>query len=320
MTHQPPKLLDQVRFTLRKNHYAYKTEQAYIHWIKRFILFHHKRHPNQMNAPEVEAFLTDLAVNGQVTASTQNQAFHALLFLYRHVLERPLTGINAKRAAKSKRLPVVTTKAETMLIINAMSGVSQLIAKILYGGGLRLSEGLRLRVKDIDFAQHQIIVRSGKGNKDRRTMLPQALQPALQEHLRRVKLLHQSDLSQGYGDVYLPNALDRKYPKAGREWLWQYIFPAPSLSTDPRSGVMRRHHYHERSMQKALKKAVHLVGITKRVTCHTFRHAFATHLLENGYDIRTVQELLGHEDVRTTMIYTHVLNQGPMGVRSPLDG
>ena len=319
MEAQKPKLLDQVRQVLRRRHYSYQTEKSYVHWIKRFILFHNKRHPQEMAEPEVEAFLTDLAVNGQVTANTQNQALSAIVFLYRHVLNKELTGIDAIRATKPQRLPVVLTKDETMRVIGAMSGTPQLIVKILYGSGLRLAECLRLRVKDIDFAQHQITVYQGKGDKDRRTLLSQSLVEPLREHLRRVKYLHDQDLSGGYGCVYLPNALERKYPNACREWVWQYIFPAPNLSVDPRSGLTRRHHFGERTVQRTVKQAAQLAGLTKKITCHTFRHSFATHLLEAGYDIRTVQELLGHKDVRTTMIYTHVLNKGPLAVRSPLD-
>jgi integron integrase len=319
MSAQPPKLLDQVQALLRREHYSLRTEKAYLNWIKRFILFHHKRHPQEMGRPEIEAFLTHLAVNQNVSASTQNQALHALLFLYNRVLQQEITGIAAVRAKKPPHLPVVMTREEASQLIAAMPEPPQLVAKLMYGSGLRLIEALRLRVKDIDFAQRQVTVRSGKGDKDRRTMLPDALQQPLEAHLRRVKLIHQQDLAKGYGCVYLPYALARKYPQACRKWGWQYVFPAPQRARDPRSGLTRRHHLSERTIQKAVEKGVELVGLTKHVTSHSFRHSFATHLLESGYDIRTVQELLGHEDVRTTMIYTHVLNRGGMGVRSPLD-
>jgi integron integrase len=320
MEQRPKKLLDQVREAIRVKHYSIRTEEAYVNWIKRYIFFHHKRHPREMGVAEIEAFLTHLAVDQHVAASTQNQALHALLFLYREVLkidlERPVDAVRAKRP---KRLPTVLTKAEVRQVLESMSGTHQLMAKLLYGSGLRLMECLRLRVKDLDFAQRQIIVRNGKGHKDRVTMLPESLIPDLQRHLHHVKLIHEEDLAKGYGSVYLPDALERKYPNANREWLWQYVFPATQLSKDPRSGEMRRHHLHESSLQKAVRQAARLAGIPKRVTCHTFRHSFATHLLEDGYDIRTVQELLGHEDVKTTMIYTHVLNRGGLAVRSPLD-
>lgn len=256
----------------------------------------------------------------KVAASTQNQALNAILFLYREVLKQDLEGrIDATRAKRPKRLPTVLTREEVRRVLNAMSGTPQLIAKLLYGSGLRLMEAIRPRVKDLDFAQHQVVVRDGKGMKDRVTVLPDSLIAPLQEHLQRAKLIHERDLAKGYGSGYLPYALERKYPNADHEWIWRYVFPAIALSKDPRTGVVRRHHVSESSVQKAVKKAVRLAGINKRVTCHTFRHSFATHLLENGYDIRTVQELLGHKDVRTTMIYTHVLNRGALAVRSPLD-
>ena len=320
MTNREPKLLDQVQRMMRRKHYSIRTEKSYLQWIKRFILFHNKRHPKDMAEPEIEAFLTHLAVKENVSASTQNQAFNAILFLYRNVLKQELQGIEAMRAKKPQLVPVVMTQAETNQIIAVLNGTHQLIAKLLYGSGLRLLECLRLRVKDIDFAQNQIIVHSGKGNKDRRTLLPKSLHQPLQEHLVRVKMLHNQDLEKGFGRVYLPYALERKYPNAHQEWIWQYLFPAPQLSKDPRTGVTRRHHLTERSVQKAVRQAVKLVQLNKRVTCHTFRHSFATHLLQAGYDIRTVQELLGHKDVKTTMIYTHILNTGPMAVQSPLDG
>ena len=273
-----------------------------------------------MGAAEIEAFLTHLAVKENVAASTQNQAFSALLFLYRDVLHKELDGpINALRAKKPKRLPTVLTKEEVYRLLGHLSGDHLLMAKLLYGSGLRLMECLRLRVKDIDFSQYQIIVRDGKGQKDRVTMLPKSLIAPLQAHLQSVERLHQEDLARGFGSVYLPYALERKYPNADREWIWQYVFPSQRLSVDPRSGVVRRHHLDESGLQKAVRAAARAAGIPKKASCHTFRHSFATHLLENHYDIRTVQELLGHKDVKTTMIYTHVLNRGGLAVRSPLD-
>jgi len=314
------KLLDQVRDVIRVKHYSIRTEEAYVDWIKRFILFHNKRHPKEMGSPEIEAFLTHLAVEGHVAASTQNQALAALLFLYRDVLRQELADpINAMRAKESQHLPAVLTKDEVKQVIAHLSGTHQLMARLLYGAGLRLLECLRLRVKDIDFERRAIIVRDTKGDEDRVTMLPDSVVASLKEHLQRVKRLHEQDLAKGLGSVYLPDALDRKLPNASREWLWQYVFPADRLSVDPRSGAVRRHHADESGLQKAVHQAALAVGLTKRVTCHTFRHSFATHLLENRYDIRTVQELLGHKDVKTTMIYTHVLQRGGLAVRSPLD-
>jgi integron integrase len=317
---QPPKLLDQMRDKLRLKHYAYKTEKSYLNWAKRYILFHNKRHPKEMGSTEIEAFLTHLAVDRQVAASTQNQAFNAILFLYRDVLHQELNiPINAIRARPTRYLPTVLTQTEVQELLKQLSGVYLLIAKILYGSGLRLSEALRLRIKDLDFAQMQIVVRDSKGQKSHVTMLPTSVVEELKLHLQRVKHLHQQDLQRGNGLVNLPFALARKYPNAGREWIWQYVFPADRLTCDPRSGAIVRHHLHESSLQKAVKQAVCLTRIGKRVGCHTLRHSFATHLLIANYDIRTVQELLGHKDVRTTMIYTHVLNRGGRGVRSPLD-
>jgi len=309
-----------MRDAIRVKHYSIRTEEAYVSWIKRFIFFHNTRHPREMGVSEIEAFLTHLAVDQHVAASTQNQALAALLFLYREVLRKDLERpVDSVRAKKSKRLPTVLTKEEVFKVIGFLSGTHQLMAKLLYGSGLRLMECVRLRIKDVDFAQHQIIVRDGKGMKDRVTLLPEILVLLLQEHLRHVKLIHAGDLVKGYGSVYLPFALERKYPHANREWIWQYVFPAFKLSRDPRSGVIRRHHIHESGLQKAVRRAAQQAGIPKRVSPHTFRHSFATHLLENGYDIRTVQELLGHKDVKTTMIYTHVLNRGGLAVRSLLD-
>lgn len=322
---RPKKLLDQVRDAIRLKHYSIRTETAYVNWIKRYILFHKTdrgivRHPQEMGLPEIEAFLTYLAADQNVAASTQNQALSALLFLYRDVLQKDLGGfVDAVRAKKPKRLPTVLTKEEVRRVIGCMSGIHQLMAKLLYGSGLRLMECARLRVKDIDFAQHMIVVRDGKGEQDRVTMLPDSLVAPLQEHLQRVRRLHEEDLAKGYGQVYLPYALDRKYPNANREWGWQYVFPSDRLSIDPRSEIIRRHHIDESGLQKAVRQAAKQAQIDKPVGPHTFRHSFATHLLENHYDIRTVQELLGHKDVKTTMIYTHVLNKGGLAVRSPLD-
>ncbi|MCP4422905.1 MAG: integron integrase [Chloroflexi bacterium] len=320
MPDRPKKLLDQVRDAIRIKHYSIRTEKAYVDWIKRFILYHDKRHPNEMGVREIEQFLAHLAVARNVAASTQNQALSALLFLYRDVLHQDLgRPVDVLWAKKPRRLPVVLTKDEAMRVIAAMNGTHQLMLKLLYGTGMRLMECVRLRVKDIDFAQSQIIIRDGKGRKDRVTVLPQTLIAPLQEHLYGVQQLHNRDLTQGFGAVYLPHALERKYPRANRSWVWQYVFPAARRSRDPRSDAVRRHHLHENTLQKAVKRAARIAAIPKRITPHVFRHSFATHLLENGYDIRTVQELLGHKDVKTTMIYTHVLNRGSLAVRSPLD-
>ncbi|MBU0593317.1 MAG: integron integrase [Gammaproteobacteria bacterium] len=316
----PPKLLDQVRDKLRVKHYSIRTEQAYLEWIKRYIFFHGKQHPKNLSAEDVERFLTHLAVVGKVAASTQNQAKSALLFLYREVMEIELPWLDKVTQAKvPKRLPVVLTVSEVQALLSRLSGTHALIAGLLYGTGMRLMEAIRLRVKDVDFARHEILVREGKGFKDRVTMLPDALVAPLKAHLARVKTLHDGDLAQGFGEVYLPYALDRKYPNAGREWGWQYCFPSVKLSLDPLSGKTRRHHLDEKGLQRAIKQAVRDLGLVKPATPHTLRHSFATHLLQSGYDIRTVQELLGHSDVSTTMIYTHVLNRGGRGVESPLD-
>jgi integron integrase len=314
--------MDQVREVMRLRHYAIRTETCYSDWIRRYILFHQMRSREELRAePErkIELFLSDLAVRGNVTASTQNQAFNALLFLYREVLHRPLEAIDAVRADRPSRVPVVLTVEETRQVLLAMSGTPQLVAKLLYGSGLRLLEGLRLRVQDLDFGMRQLTVRDGKGSKDRYTVLPETLLPLLREHLEKVRILHQQDLRVGNGAVYLPGALDRKYPAAAREWRWQYVFPARALSKDPRSDAVRRHHIDEATIHRAIKNAVSRVGIVKRVSSHTFRHSFATHALQRGADIRTIQELLGHQDVSTTMIYTHVLRQGGSGMKSPLD-
>jgi integron integrase len=317
---QPPKLLDQVRDKIRLKHYSIRTEQAYTDWIKRYILHFGKRHPREMGAPEVEQFLTHLAVNGRVSASTQNQARCALLFLYKEVLAVELPWLdNVEQAKAPKRLPVVLNREEIQAILSRLNGTNWLIASLLYGTGMRIMECLRLRVQGVDMKRKEILIRDGKGAKDRVTMLPVSLVQPLEAHLVKVREWHQSDLAAGYGSVYLPHALERKYPNAAKEWIWQYVFPAGKLSTDPRSGAVRRHHVLEQSIQRAVKQAVRDADLTKAATPHTFRHSFATHLLEGGYDIRTVQELLGHADVSTTMIYTHVLNKGGRGVTSPLD-
>jgi len=313
-------LLDEIHEFMRLRHYSIRTERSYINWIKRYCIFHKMKHPRKMGIPEIEAFLSHLATEEKIGRSTQNQAFNALLFLYKEVLKIPLDDpIDAIRAPLRTRLPVVMTREETQRVLSAMSGTPKVMARLMYGSGLRLMECIRLRVQDLDFSGGQLTVRGGKGDKDRRTMLPESIQPELKAHLKRVKIMHDRDLKDGFGDVYLPPALERKYPSASREWNWQYVFPAQSLSRDPRTGKIRRHHIHSTAIQKALKKAVRLSGVTKRVTSHTFRHSFATHLLTDGYDIRTIQELLGHADVSTTMIYTHVLNKGGRGVQSPLD-
>lgn len=316
-----PKLLDRVRQVVRLKHYSYRTEQTYVGWIKRFILFHQKRHPKEMGKAEVEAFLNHLATDRNVAASTQNQALHALLFLYKEVLDKPLPDIASTRAKKPKRLPVVLTRDEVQAVLRQLSGVPLLIVQLLYGGGLRVNECLRLRVKDVDFGQMLLIIRDAKGHKDRTTTLPETVVDELKAHLADVKTQHHRDLQNGYGRVDLPYALARKYPNANSEWGWQYVFPSHTLSRNPQAddGLLYRHHLHASSVQKAVKQAVEKAGIAKHVTPHTFRHSFATHLLESGYDIRTIQELLGHNDVKTTMIYTHVANRGVLGVRSPLD-
>lgn len=319
-TPPPPKLLDQVRDRLRVKHYSIRTETQYLQWIKRFILFHDKRHPREMGAVEVEAFLMHLAVAGRVAAATQNQALSALLFLYREVLNIDLPWLDkVVRAKQPQRLPVVLTRQEVTAILDRMTGVHGLMARLLYGTGMRLMECVRLRVKDVDFERAEIVVRDGKGAKDRITMLPQALIGPLQDHLRWRRQLFEDDKAKGRAAVYLPDALGKKYPTAAVDWPWQYIFPSGSYSIDPRSGEERRHHIDEKLLQRAVKKAVQASGVAKLATPHTFRHSFATHLLQSGYDIRTVQELLGHADVATTMIYTHVLNKGGRGVTSPLD-
>ena len=316
-----PKLLDQLREALRSRHYSRRNEQTYCHWVKRFIYFHNVRHPSEMGEPEINAFLTHLAVKEKVSASTQNQALSALLFVYRHVLGREIGDLGEViRARKPTRLPVVMTREEVKAVLGNLAGDKWLMASQMYGAGLRLMECLRLRVQDIDFSRNEILIRDGKGAKDRITMLPESLKAPLQEHLRAVKAVHEKDLADGWGRVPMPDALDRKYPNAPREWRWQWVFPQENRWRNSKNGEEGRHHIDESLVQKAVRTAVTRAGLIKRATCHTFRHSFATHLLEGGYDIRTVQELLGHKDVKTTMIYTHVLNRGPSGVRSPVDG
>ncbi|MDY6990322.1 MAG: integron integrase [Thermodesulfobacteriota bacterium] len=314
------KLLDQVRDAVRVRHLSYRTEQAYVSWIKQFILFHKKRHPNEMDESDVSRFLTYLAARKNVAASTQNQALSAVLFLYRHVLKKELGWINnVERAKKPSRLPVVFARQEVEAVLLNLEGTKWLMASLLYGAGLRLMECLRLRVKDVDFEYDQMTVREGKGQKDRVTMLPLCAKEPLKRHLAKVKAIHDKDLAAGFGRVHLPHALNRKYPNADREWRWQYVFPASKRFHDPRTGIVVRHHLHESVLQRAVRCAMRKAGITKHGSCHTLRHSFATHLLQDGYDIRTVQELLGHKDVTTTMIYTHVLNRGGRAVRSPMD-
>jgi integron integrase len=314
------KLLDQVSTVARLKHLSTRTEKAYRHQIKRFIVFHKLRHPQNMREEEIRAYLSHLAIDRNVAASTQNVALAALLFLYRDVLKIDLNRIeDIERARLPTRLPVVFTRDEVKAILKQLSSVDHIVASLMYGTGLRLMECLRLRIKDIDFSYNQIFIRSGKGEKDRVTMLPISLKEPLRKHMLTVKLIHQTDLKQGLGEVHLAYALARKYSGAARQWGWQYLFPAGEITKDPRTNKLRRHHIHESKVQRAVKNAIRTARIVKRGSCHTLRHSFATHLLEDGYDIRTVQELLGHKDVRTTMIYTHVLNRGGRGVKSPLD-
>lgn len=318
---QQPRLLDRLRQALRSRHYSGRSEQSYCRWVRRFIFFHNVTHPDEMAEPEINAFLTHLAVKEKVSASTQNQALSALLFLYRYVLGREVGDLGEViRARKPSRLPIVMTRDEVKAVLATLSGDKWLMSSLMYGAGLRLMECLRLRVQDIDFSRSEILVRNGKGAKDCVTMLPESLKGPLQDHLKRVRTIHKRDLADGWGRVQLPVALDRKYPNAPKDWRWQWVFPQQTRWRNRHTGEQARHHMDESLVQKAVKNAVLKAGLTKRATCHTFRHSFATHLLEAGYDIRTVQELLGHKDVSTTMIYTHVLNRGPSGVRSPMDG
>jgi integron integrase len=319
---QPPKLLDEVRQVLCLHHYSIHTERSYVEWIVRFIRFHRMRSRADLFPAEakIESFLTDLAVHGHVAAATQNQAMNALVFLYKRVLHHAMEGrINAVRADRKINVPVVMTRVEVAAVISLLDGTAQLVVKLLYGSGLRIMEAVRIRVKDIDFQMKQLTVRSGKGDKDRFTTFPATLTPLLQNHLAGVKTLHQQDSAQGHGEVYLPHALARKAPHAAKAWGWQYVFPARNLSVDPRSGITRRHHVDPSVINRAIKVAVRRAGLTKTVSAHTFRHSFATHLLQRGTDIRTIQQLLGHNDLATTMIYTHILQQGGQGVPSPLD-
>jgi len=319
-TAKPPKLLDQVRSAIRLKHYSYRTEQAYVLWITQYILFHNKRHPKDMNETEIKQFLNHLAVNRNVAASTQNQALCAIVFLYKHVLNINLGEFGQITWAKrSKRLPVVFTRSEVKRILDELTGIYKLMVMLLYGAGLRLNECLDLRIKDVDFEYRQVIVRDGKGGKDRVTLLPESVIELLQKQVDRVIKIHEKDILDGYNSVYLPYALERKYPSAGKQPGWHFLFPAKDVSTDPRTGIVRRHHLHESVLQRAVKEAIRKAGIYKHGGCHTFRHSFATHLLENGYDIRTIQELMGHSNVQTTMIYTHVMNKGGLGVQSPAD-
>jgi integron integrase len=313
-------LLERLRELIRCKHYSIRTEQSYFHWVRRFLAFHRDLPADRLAEPEISAFLTHLAVHGRVSSSTQNQALNALVFFFRHVLHRRLDSpFELVRAKRPRRLPAVLSREEVRALLAGLSGDYLLMAQLLYGSGLRLMEVLRLRVKDLDFGLRRIVVRDGKGAKDRATMLPDTLIPALREHLERVRRIHQTDLAAGAGSVYLPYALQRKYPGAAREWKWQYVFPSDRLSPDPRGGETRRHHADPSALQKEVRRAVRAAGISKPAGCHTLRHSFATHLLESGYDIRTVQELLGHADVNTTMIYTHVLGRGGLAVKSPID-
>jgi integron integrase len=320
MDEQKPKLLDRAKAALRARHYSRRTEETYLGWMKRFILFHNKRHPSAMGADEVNAFLTSLALDGHVSAATQNQALSAILFLYRVVLDDPLPWIDdIVRAKRTERVPVVLTPVEVRQLLAELSGSAWLVALILYGSGLRLLEALQLRVKDVDFARREVFVRDPKGKRDRVTPLPQTAEMELRAHLEKVRRQHDADLRAGFGSVALPTALSRKLPNADREWIWQWIFPATSRYRDEDLGIERRHHLHESAVQRAVHAAARRSGIPKRITPHTLRHSFATHLLERGQDIRTIQELLGHRDISTTMIYTHVLRLGAKGVKSPLD-
>jgi integron integrase len=317
---KPGKVLDQVREVMRYHHYSIRTENTYVKWIVEYIRFNGTRHPRDMGKPEIERFLSHLAINRNVAPSTQNQAMNAILFLYKHVLDMPLDDrIDVIRSKKRKRLPTVLSQSEVRLLLGCMNGTNELMAKLLYGAGLRLMECVRLRVKDVDFENHQVIVRDGKGEKDRATVLPRRVRKDLRFHLEGVRKLFDQDVSEGRADVYLPHALAKKFPGASKAWIWQWVFPARAVSKDPRTGKIRRHHTHETGLQKAVADAAKKAGIAKRVSPHTLRHSFATHMLEAGKDIRRVQELLGHADVRTTMIYTHVMSRNFETLGSPLD-
>jgi len=313
------RFIDQLRLFMRTRHMAWATEKTYVLWTRRYIRFHQKRHPADMGAEEIEAYLNYLSVEANVAPGTQAIALNALMFLYRQFLQKDVGKLNYQPAKQKKRVPVVFSHEEALRVIDGLKGSYWLMAMLMYGCGLRVQECLRLRVKDIDFDMKELVVRDGKGGKDRRTVLPEKVMPSLREQIEKVKLLHQQDVRAGYGEVYMPHALSKKYPKAARELAWQFLFPSQVIATDPQSGVLRRHHAHPRSIQKALKKSLQEKAIHKFATCHTFRHSFATRLLEKGYDLRTIQELLGHSDISTTEIYTHVLNKGGRGVVSPVD-
>jgi integron integrase len=320
-TNKPKKLLDQYRDQIRIKQYSPRTEKTYTHWVREYILFHNKRHPREMGVPEINLFITHLVVERKASASTQNQAISAILFLYRNLLNIVLdqTSLDFIRPKKGKRIPTVLSKDEARSVIANLTGSYKLMTQIMYGSGLRLMECLRLRVKDIDFDNHRILIYDGKGGDDRVSMLPDSIIPPLREHLARTRAIHQKDLTAGFGTVFMPFGLDKKFPEAHKQWIWQYIFPATTLTPDTETGIVRRHHIHETALQRSIKDAAKLAKVEKRVTPHTFRHSFATHLLQNNYDIRTIQELLGHKDVKTTMIYTHVLQRGGLAVKSPLD-
>jgi len=314
------RLIDQVREVLRYHHYAIRTEKSYVHWILQYIRFNKLKHPKKMGKPEIERFLSHLAINRNVAAATQNQALNALLFLYKEVLHQPIdNSVKAVRTRKEAKLPTVLSRNEVRKLFKQINNDYKLMARLMYSGGLRLMEVIRLRVQDLDFDNKQIIVRDGKGNKDRSTFFPEMLHEPLRHQLKKVKETHQHDLERGYGDVYLPNALAKKYRAAGKQWGWQYVFPAQNISPDPRSDKIRRHHVHESGLQKAVYAAKKSAGITKRASCHTLRHSFATHALEDGINIRVLQTLLGHKDVKTTEIYTHVMDRDIQGIKSPLE-
>jgi integron integrase len=314
------KVLDQLRELIRTKHLSIRTEKTYVQWAKRFILYHNKTHPHKMGAHEINQFLTFLAVKKNVAAATQNQALNAIVFMYKHLIGKDVRNIGDYiRAKRSQKIPVVLSKDEVQLLFNHLSGVYKLIAGILYGSGLRIMECMRLRIKDIDFKYKCITVRDGKGQKDRVTILPELITHRLKLQIEKSKIIHRQDLNDGHGTVYLPFAIERKYRNAGKDWRWQFVFPAPNLSTDPRTGIKRRHHLSENRIQREIHLAVKNASLSKPASCHTLRHSFATELLASGYDIRTVQELLGHKNLNTTMIYTHILKKGGFGVKSPLD-